>query len=340
MDERQFPEILDECIAQMLGGATIDEIAAAFPLHASELRAALQGAQALLRTQAPAPASAARAAAMREMLVVVEGDGAVARNNRGSAAIGWLSWFKMRPPTVRFAAAGMVAVIVGGLGMGAAAATGNAPEPVRSFFGVSSVIRVEFAGAIVSIGGTTLQIDANGDVRTVVVNGNTELSRGGDDILLGDLAPGDVVEVKGTLQADNSVVATRVHLEDDADAIVTTTPGAAATEAAPGAATATADDGHPGDDDDDCDNSGPGSPCDDDNGDTTKTPGAEPTHDDGEDDDCDNSGSGSPCDDDDASPGTATPEAEPTEDRTDEDSGHGGEDDGDPSDDDGTPGGD
>ncbi len=332
MDKRQFPEILDECIARMLGGATIDEIAAAFPSHASELRAALQGAQALLQTQAPVPASAARAAAMRQMLGVVEADGATLGSNRGGVAMGWLSWFKMRPPAARFAAAGMAAVIVGGLGMGAAAATGNAPEPVRSFFGVSSVIRVEFAGAIVSIGGTTLQIDANGDVRMVVVNGNTELSRGGDDILLGDLAPGDVVEVKGTLQADNSVVATRVHIEDDADVTVTPTPGVSATEAAPGAATATADDGHQGEDDG-CDNSGPGSPCDGD--DASETPDAEPTEDEG--DGCDNSGPGSPCDDADEDV-TETPGTEPTRDDAD-DRGHGGGDDDDPADDDGTPGG-
>lgn len=300
MSEQRFEDILDECIARMLSGESWQQVIGAYPAHAASLLPALQGADALARAQHAAPSGAARAAARNLMLNEVAGTGSAAANTvKGGLVVGWISWFKMRPPAARLAAVGAAAVMFGAVTMGAAAATGNAPDPVREFLGVSdSVIRVEFTGTIVSIEGSTLTVDANGDLRTVVVDAATELSRGGDDIALADFAAGDPVEVKGRLQADNTVLASRVHLEDDVPGLATepagdgtVTPEPTGDPTDPTAVPAHDDDDVDEDDGDnnDCDNSGPGSPCDDDE---DSTPSGAPTVDDGDDEGDDHSGPG------------------------------------------------
>jgi len=206
--------------------------------------------------------------------------------------------FRGRPLAFQGAAVAGALVLFGALGLGASAATGNAPEPVREFLGISSnsTIRIELEGTIVTVepSTSTLTVSANGDVRTVIVTGNTELSRGGDTIALGDLAAGQRVEVKGALQPDNSIIATRVHLEDGDDDgfpnVAPSTPGADAPTPA-----GDDDDDHGDDRDDDFDDDRSGPDGGDDGHDDDSDDG---TDDDGFDDD--SSGPASGDDDDDA----------------------------------------
>lgn len=323
MSEQRFEDILDECIDRMLAGESWQQVIAAYPQHAAELLPALQGAEAASRLQWSAPSASARAAAQRNMLNEVAGTGSAAGNTgntvKGGVVMGVTQWFRMRPPVARVAAVGAAAVMFGAVTMGAAAATGNAPQPVRSLFGVSdSVIRVEFTGTIVSIDGLTLTVDANGDLRTVVVSDSTRFGDDDDDARsIADFGAGDLVEVEGRLQPDNSVLASRVRFDDDDDDEDRSTPGAATTTPSPAETpagqptpVATQDDD---DDDDDCDNSGAGSPCDDDD-DDRETPFAQPTADDDDDDsDGDNSGPGSGddgADGDNSGPGSDDDEAD------------------------------
>ncbi len=263
----------------------------------------------------------------------------------GEVIAGW--W---KRPVLRTGAAVTAAVLVlGGASLGVAAATGN--EPVRNLFGISSnsTIKVELTGTVVSVNGPVVEVSANGDIRVVVIDENTDLTSGGDDdtpLPLDGILVGQVVEVHGRLQPDNSILATRFHLEDGDDGIGGTPTAGAPTQAVPTAdatsgvptvvnptvgvptvgstpsAGPTVDDhGGDRDDDDDDDNSGSGSG--DDDGDDDNS-GSGSGDDDGDDD---NSGSGSGDDDgDDDNSGSGSGD----DDGDDDNSGSGsGDDDGD-----------
>jgi hypothetical protein len=73
--------------------------------------------------------------------------------------------------------------------------------------------KVEFEGSVESVTPPTLMVSG----RKVVTNGDTRIKRGDHAISLGDLKPGDKVEVEGTPQADGSVLASKIKLEDDED---------------------------------------------------------------------------------------------------------------------------
>jgi hypothetical protein len=290
-------ETLSSCIDQLIAGASLQEVLDQHPQYAAVLAPALRDAQLVLRS-APMvePAKDSRDHARLRMLNQLR----TAEGTKDSGA-SWLRAFDQRSGAFRAAAIAGAVALFGAMAIGAAAATGNAPEPVREFFRGSgtSGLRVEFEGVIVGIDPTagTFDIGVGDDVRTVRVIDSTELTRGGDPIAFGDFSPGDQVEVKGALQLDDTIIATRVHLEDGLD------------------------DGDDDDDlDEDADNSGPGNAEDedDDGNDDNAGPGN------GDEDD-DDSGPGNADDDDDQSgPGNG----EGAED--DENSGPGsGDDDGD-----------
>ena len=203
-----------------------------------------------------------------------------------------------RPASLRTAAVAGSIALVGVLGIGAAAATGNAPEPVRQLFGASSsALRVEFEGVIVAIDANarTVDVDVAGDVRTVLVVDTTELSRGGDAILLEQFAVGDPVEVKGALQIDDTIIASRVHLEDDFaddDDPVDTPTVAVDDDNNAGPGNGEQDDG------DVEDNSGPGNGEEDDNDAEDNSGPGNGEQDDADDDAEDNSGPGNADDED------------------------------------------
>lgn len=313
--ERTPEDILDECIERLAGGEPVETLLAAYPRHAAALTPALRSARMLLSAPVAEAADAARLAAMRRMLDQLEA------SSKPAVGGGWLAAFKRRPVAFQAAALAGSIALFGALGVGASAATGTAPEPVRDLFRLtsSSQIRVEFTGVVTGMDlvAGTLQVSAAGDVRTVRVTASTEISRGGDAIGLDGLTVGDVVEVKGALQTDNSVLAKRVHLEDDEDD-ATGTPGADPTA---GAGTPDDADDVDGDSIDD-DNSGPGSGDGDGSG---PSDNSGPGNDDGIDDG--NSGPGSGDDG-----GTPQPDSSGTPDTDDDNSGPGGGDD-----DDGTP---
>ena len=70
---------------------------------------------------------------------------------------------------------------------------------------------VEFQGTIQSITPPTLMVSG----RTVVTNGSTRIRTGDKSISLTDLKPGEKVEVDGTKQADGSVLASKIKVEED-----------------------------------------------------------------------------------------------------------------------------
>ena len=252
------------------------------------------------------------------------------RPSNGAAGLAFLGGSRWRGVF----AATVAALVLGGAGLGAAAATGN--EPARKLFGISSdsAIKVEFTGVIVEASATELRIDAGGDLRIVVLDNSSSITQGGDDetASIADLLPGTIVEIHGRLLADNTIVATRVHIEDD-DGISTpgaTQPATTPTRApatppppAPTAAPATVpaaqptldddDDGGPGSGDDD---SGPGVGDDDGGADDDSGPGGS---DDGADDDSGSGGSDDDGADDDSGPGGS-------DDGSDDDSESGGSD--------------
>lgn len=72
----------------------------------------------------------------------------------------------------------------------------------------------ELKGAVQSVTPPSLKVGG----RTVVTNASTKiLGKHDAPIALTDIHPGDTVEVKGTAQADGSILATRVKLEDADD---------------------------------------------------------------------------------------------------------------------------
>lgn len=73
--------------------------------------------------------------------------------------------------------------------------------------------KVEFEGSVESVTPPTLMVSG----RKVVTNGDTRIKRSDHAISLGDLKPGDKVEVEGTTQADGSVLASKIKSEDDED---------------------------------------------------------------------------------------------------------------------------
>jgi hypothetical protein len=335
MEQHQrLEDIVDAAVERLLGGEPVEAILASHPEHAADLARVLRSAELVVSLPAYDAAPAQRAQAMRLMLDQVEasalGHGAVGTGS-GGGIMSILKSFRGRPLAFQGAAVAGALVLFGALGLGASAATGNAPEPVREFLGISnSTIRIELEGTIVTVepSTSTLTVSASGDIRTVTVTGDTELSRGGDAIALGDFAAGQQVEVKGSLQPDNSILATRVHLEDgdDDDGRFPTagpsTPGVDVPGAVP-----TFDDHDDDDDDFDDDSSGPGNADDDDFDDDNSGPGN------GEDDDFDddNSGHGSGDDDDDFDDSSRPGGGDDDDDHGDDNSGSGSGDDDDDS---------
>jgi predicted acyltransferase (DUF342 family) len=71
----------------------------------------------------------------------------------------------------------------------------------------------DFKGKIDWIHGSTLKVCG----KTVHTDHNTKIEKGDKVISLGDLKVGEIVEVEGTLQADGSILAKEIKVEDDAE---------------------------------------------------------------------------------------------------------------------------
>jgi hypothetical protein len=136
-------EIIDECIERIARGEPLDEVLLAYPQHGPDLLPLLRAASAMLGASARVTSPAASPVALQRMIAALEG--ARAAGAPAAPRFGWLSSFRGRPSAYQGAALAGALLLFGALGLGGAAATGNAPEPVRAFFGVSStsVIQVD-----------------------------------------------------------------------------------------------------------------------------------------------------------------------------------------------------
>jgi hypothetical protein len=263
--ERGLEDIIQQCVDRLARGATVEELLLAHPDDAHLIEPALRSAEAVIALPRAAASSAARTAAMGRMLNEVA--------TPPPAHVQWFAPLLQRSRAFQAAAVAGSIALFGVAGLGAAAATGAGPEPVREFFGLSSsTAHAELEGVVVSVepSANTLQVSAGGGIHTVIVNAATTFSRGGDAITLADVAAGDAVEVKGQLQPDHSILAVRIRIEDDTDAD-NGGPGNAddrpnnANDDTPGPGNVDDRGEDPGDDDhglgndeDDEDNSGPG----------------------------------------------------------------------------------
>ncbi len=291
-----FTDILDKCIERMLEGETMEQVLASYPRYSASLAPVLRSAGVLLSASAPAAFAVQRSRAEARMLAEVAA--APSTIVRGGTIMSWLASFKARPAMFQAGALAAGVIMFGAAGIGGAAATGNTPEPVRNLFSSSSpAFNVEFTGVIMAVNGGEYSVEVGGATRTFVLadNADVRFDDHDDDGTTAGLSVGAVVKVRGTLLPDNTILASRVRVEDaddrddDGNKTATATASSVASSTAPAATATTA----PPvvvptiDDDDDCDNSGPGSPCDDDD---------ERNDDDGEEND-DNSGRGNGDDD-------------------------------------------
>jgi hypothetical protein len=214
MMEDRLQDIADSCIERMLAGEPLERVLASHPEDAAVLMPLLQAAATLRSAPIPSPAPIARARAMERMLR----EAATVTPLPESGPMVWFASLRKGPPIVRGAALAGAAVIFGALAIGgSAAAGGGTPEPVRQIFGFSSsnAIKVELDGVVSSVEAETIVINAGGDLRRVTVTASTKLEDGdGEAFALIHLRAGDAVKVKGTLQPDNSIIATQVRLED------------------------------------------------------------------------------------------------------------------------------
>ena len=240
------------------------------PEDGAEFAAMSDMADALREAGTQIPAPTRMEAALSRMLAEVERE-TMNKTATGGFRTMLAAWWSR--PMMRTVMATVAAVtVVSGAGLGAAAAMGQA-DPVRELLRISSssAIGVELTGTVVSIDGATIKVDANGDVRTIIIDDSTKITGGGgNDALLtiADIVVGGTVEVHGKLLADNSIQATRFHVEDDVADVPTagvptetvSTPGAGPTAGStPSAGPTVDDDEDEGDDPEDEDNSGPGS---------------------------------------------------------------------------------
>lgn len=254
--DRTPEDILDECIERLMGGEPVEAVLAAYPGHAAALMPALRSAARLLSAPAAQASNAARLGAMRRML------GQIEASAKPQITGGWLSAFKRRP--VAFPVAALVGGIAlfGTLGVGASAATGTAPEPVREllrFFSNSQIPVNDDEDA-----GVTPHADPTEEAGTPDdAADNDNLDDGNDGPGGGD---GD-----DSGPSDNNGQGNGDGIDDDnsgpgsGDDDGTPQPESSATPDASGY-----NSGPGGDDDDDRDNSGPGG--------GGETPQAEDTH--------------------------------------------------------------
>lgn len=286
-------QIVDLCVERMIAGETAPQVLASYPERRAELQPAIEAAAKMLGVAVPEADAAVRTQAMGRMMAQLR---AAPANGSGLGFRRFFMAFRTRPWIFKAASLSGAVLLFGVATLGAAAATGNTPQPVRSLFGLSSSsISVEFTGTVVSNDGTTLVVEINEraaastatsdspatpvsvtDERTVIIGTGTVLSRGDAAVSPADIVPGTVAEVKGSLQPDNTILASRIQVEHEdenttptsAGGAATDTPNADATSTPPTGATAvvptaTERDDNDADENGGCDSSGPGNPCED-----------------------------------------------------------------------------
>lgn len=231
-------EIIDRCVQRIANGEPLDAVMASYPAHAAELRSLLAPAHTLMSSAVPPVGRAAESMALNGMLAAVQAARAHPRSR--NFLLVWFASLKARPLAYQLFAIIGAAAVFGGVTLGAAAATGTAPTPVRRILRISadSEHRVVLHGTIASLGSDTLTLRTGEagamDVRTIALTGSTTFSRGDQVIARGDLHIGDVVEIEAA-QSGERIEATVVRAKAanaPAAGAATTVPTPAATSAA------------------------------------------------------------------------------------------------------------
>ncbi len=210
MDGRLTEDIIDECVQRLLEGESLDDVLMSHPGMGAQLLPALEPAIALLQTPLVEPSLPARNAAMHAMLRQVREEAA---RPAPAGVFAWLGSLRARPLAFQSLAVAGALVLFGGLGIGASAATGTTPAPVRSFFRISSESeqKVHLSGAVVSAGDGSLVIRTESGDRTLLLTASTVIDRGGQNVGAADLHVGEEVEVTGVERADGGLTARQVH---------------------------------------------------------------------------------------------------------------------------------
>lgn len=254
---RTFDEVLDQCLTDLLSGkADVETLVARHPAEAPELRPLLEAALALRSDGVdPSPDPAWVEAGWRRLAEAIR-----ERRNAPASLAGRVaalaSWLLPRNWSGRARAA----VVVGAVGLvgasGFAAAAGGVPDvaPFRFFASsnssVTPVPEVEIEGVVVGVQDGMLTVDAHGVAVTVVVDARTEVKDlRNEDASAAAITPGARVKVEGMRQSDGSILAREVKLLAAPLAPTPTEPPR------PPAAPAPAGLGG------ECDPSGPGNPC-------------------------------------------------------------------------------
>jgi hypothetical protein len=254
---RTFDDMLDQCLADLLAGrADIDALVARFPADAAELRPLLETAVQLRSDGVePQPEPAWVEDGWRRLAAAIRDRRSAPTSVRERIAA-LAGWFLPRNWSGRARAA----VVVGAVGLvgasGFAAAAGGMPDvaPFRFFASSSSSVtpvpEIEFEGAVVAVEGHAVTVDVNGARERVVLDARTEIKDlANEDGTIALVTPGVRVKVEGVRQPDGSVLARELKLLAGAP---TATPPRR-TEPAPA--------GTPPAFGRDCDSSGPGNPC-------------------------------------------------------------------------------
>ena len=223
MDDR-LPDILDQCLARIADGATVDECLAAYPAQQAELELPLQTAARMRELPRPALPVAARAGLETQLLALV-----AARRAAGLAstaapqapqlasgldvilarivqALGYAG--SPRQPWLRLAAAAITVVLALALGAGAlAAARGIAtllqPQPTPAAVPSPTALPTPLV-----VDGAIEQIAQEGwvvDGRTVVISSTTAIE--------GRPALGAIAHVRGLAIANTRLLAQSIVVE-------------------------------------------------------------------------------------------------------------------------------
>jgi len=227
VDGRRLEDIIDECIERLLNGESLDDVLRSQPGAGAELRAALQPALALLQAPLAKPSPAAENRAMNAMLRQVRAE---ADRPQPAGVFAFLGTLRARPLAFQGLAVAGAIMVFGGLGIGASAATGTTPEPVRTIFRISSDSEssVHLRGTIVSIDASALLLNTEHGTRTVLLSSSTVVRRGSQRTSVADLAAGEEVDVTASASSDGSVTARTVHAKAAPAAIATPSADASA----------------------------------------------------------------------------------------------------------------
>ena len=237
-DEGTQDEMIARAIERLLTGEPVADVLAAYPAQAAALRPLLESAQALREVPRPQASPAARQLAMSRMLAQV---GAERGRAEPRGVLAWLGTLRARPLAFQAMAVGGALVLFAGLGIGASAATGTTPQPVRTLFRLpdDSGRTVHLSGAVVSVTEDTLVIDTAGARSTVALSNSTIVRRGETRAVWSELRAGEHVDVTAN-DRSGRVTATLI----DAETLAAPTPDASHQQQQAGSTPAITPDSH------------------------------------------------------------------------------------------------